>query len=530
MKTKTLWLKDAGLSLACGVLASLPLVLDTIPLLSFFLYIPYFLYLMAVIRERSLRSLYLSGLFFYLGYYAGAFCFFSAMYPLDFAGLGVLGSVAVLFAAMLLLPLFQASFAAFSVVLLGVFAKRRWLPFPLAFSLASAALFTLFATAQNLTWAGVPWASPAVGIASAPILIQSASLLGSAFLCFLIFFVNAALAESFVLLRGCRDKAALLAFFCALCLFSVNLLSGGLLLTRKDTSERTLTVAVIQGNAPSTEHSFLGTRLRRAMIEAREAAEKADVDLMLWSESFVQYDLLGDALLCEEFAALAKETGAMQVVGAFCKTDEGFYNALYLFTPDGEMSEERYFKRRPVPFGEYVPWRAVFETLIPPLTEISILGRDIDAGDAPQVFHTEAGTLGGLICFDSIYPTLARTSTKAGAELLLLSTDDSWFDGSYAKSLHLRHAVLRAVENGRSVVRTGNTGISAVIDREGHLLAETLPDECTHAVATVSLHESGTPYTVMGEVFVALCIAFLFALPVGVTLRGRKKQSSDSIK
>lgn len=513
----------ASLSLVCGVLASLPLVFDAIPLLSFVLYIPYFLYLRTRVTERSQGALYLSGLFFYLGYYAGAFCFFSAMYPLDWAGLGVFGSLAVLFAAMLLLPLFQASFAAFSVMLIGLFAKKRWLPFPLAFSFVSACLFTVFAMAQNLTWAGVPWASPAVGLASSPLLIQSASILGSAFLCFLIFFVNAALCEAFVFFRECRDKTALLALFCAALLFGSNLLSGGILLSRKDSDERAVTVAVIQGNAPSTDHSYLGTRLRRSMAEARAAAERADVDIMLWSESFVQYDLPSDEGLCEQFAALAAQTGAIQVVGAFSDTDEGFFNSLFLFTPDGQMSEDVYYKRRPVPFGEYVPWRLLFETLIPPLTEISILARNIDRGSEPLLFYTDLGKLGGLICFDSIYPSLARTSTAAGAELLLLSTDDSWFDGSYAKSLHLRHAVLRAVENGRGVVRTGNTGISAVIDREGHILTQTEPDVCTHAIATVSLHSDTTPYTAMGEVFTYLCLAFLTALPLFEVLRKKVK-------
>ena len=104
-------------SYACGILAALPLLFESIPYLSFLLFIPYFLFLFSQNGNLRLRAYYLFGLFFFLGYYMGAFSFFTAMYPLDFAGLDELASVAVLFAAMVLLPLFQAWFSAFAVLL-----------------------------------------------------------------------------------------------------------------------------------------------------------------------------------------------------------------------------------------------------------------------------------------------------------------------------------------------------------------------------------------------------------------------------
>ena len=108
-------------SYACGLLAALPLLFESIPYLSFLLFIPYFLFLFSQNENLRLRTYYLFGLFFFLGYYMGAFSFLTAMYPLDFAGLDELASVAVLFAAMVLLPLFQAWFSAFAVLLLGLF-------------------------------------------------------------------------------------------------------------------------------------------------------------------------------------------------------------------------------------------------------------------------------------------------------------------------------------------------------------------------------------------------------------------------
>ena len=522
-------------SLLCGILASLPLIVDSIPYLSFLLFIPYFLFLFTQKDGVRLRFYYLSGLLFFLGYYMGAFSFFLAMFPLNFAGLGTLESVAVIFAATVLLPLFQAWFSAFAVLIFGLFKKRGAFFFPLAPSLAVGSLFTLFAYAQNFTWAGVPWANTAVGIAFAKPLIQSASVLGASFLVFLIVFVNAALVEGYIAFRECKDKSAVLCVALAALLFLSNLTFGKIRLKSGEDGQKTVTVAVLQGNAPATENTYLTAHLRACRYEALRAKEaNGGIDLMLWSESVLTYALQSDEVAEEFFADVAKETGTIQIVGAFSSEDtpegdEGYYNALFLFYPDGTRDELTYKKRRPVPFGEYVPMPWLFERLIPALTEISMLSRNTTPGEDASVFQTELGAFGGLICFDSIYPALARDSAKAGAELLLLSTDDSWFDGSFGKSLHFRHAVLRAVENGRAVVRTGNTGLSGIIGCEGNARILVEPDQRGHGIATVSLQDGLTPYTQIGDAFPILLLAFLLLLPMpwqkckNISKRGRSE-------
>lgn len=514
-------------SLLCGLLASLPLIFDRIPYLSFVLFVPYFLYLRTRGKTFSLRLYYLSGLFFFFGYYAGAFSFFTAMYPLDFAGLGTVESIAVLFAAMVLLPLFQAWFSAFAILLLGLLDKRGYLKTPLLFSLSLSALYTLFAYAQNFTWAGVPWASTAVGVASSPLLIQAASLLGSDLLVFLVILVNAALVEAFLFFRACEDRRALICLVSALVLVFSQTAFGAIRLALPQSTERPLTVAVIQGNSSKTGGTLL-SRLSSCAHEARKAAKAGDVDLMLWSESVLTYALERDGAMWDFFSDVAKETDAIQVIGAFSREtteegEEGYFNALFLFYPDGTAHETTYKKQRPVPFGEYVPMPWLFEALIPALTEISMLSRDTDAGTAPSLFETEAGVFGGLICFDSIYPDLARESVNEGAQLLLLSTDDSWFDGSFAKSLHFRHAALRAAENGRAVVRTGNTGQSGIIDERGGSTLLIQPDLAGYGVGTVALRDTHTLYSRVGSVLPLLCLIYLVSLPLAVGRMTKKR-------
>ncbi len=531
MKKHTpLWLL---FSLLSGILASLPLVIDAIPYLSFLLFVPYFIFLYTRKAETRLGFYYLSGLLFFLGYHMGAFSFFAAMYPLEFTGIGPLGSIAVLFAAMLLLPLFQASFAAISILLLGCMRKWGLLARPLFFSLSLASLYTLAAFAQNFTWAGVPWASTAVGIAASPLIIQGASFLGTSFLTFFIVFVNAALSEGLVLLCAARSKEALIALSMAFVLFSSQLLLGAARLSRVDDAKDTVTVALIQGAYPAETLDFepyehVAVCEAEALAAAEEAkANGTELDFMLWAESVYPDAIQWDPVMQGWFSDIAVQTGVPQVIGAFSIEEAadgefGYYNALFVFHPDGTVGEETYKKRRPVPFGEYLPMASLFKTVLPVLTEISMLSRDTTAGKEPTLLPIGKNEFGALICFDSIYPSLARASVKNGASLLLLSTDDSWFDGSFGKGLHYRHAVLRAVENGRTVVRTANTGRSGVIDPYGRTVFEIPPDEAGHGIAAASLSTHATPYTVMGDVFPVLCFAFLFSTPLFCLLRRKK--------
>ena len=169
---------------------------------------------------------------------------------------------------------------------------------------------------------------------------------------------------------------------------------------------------------------------------------------------------------------------------------------------------EPYAKRHLVPFGEYVPMRDLIMTLIPPLAEVSALDGDISPGDDSALFETSWGQIGSLICFDSIYETLALDSVRDGAELMLISSNDNWFYDSAAVYQHQAQAQFRAIETGRYFVRAASSGISSVIAPDGELLARIEALEEGYAVAEVYTRETKTPYTVIGNLFVYLCIAF----------------------
>ena len=141
-----------------------------------------------------------------------------------------------------------------------------------------------------------------------------------------------------------------------------------------------------------------------------------------------------------------------------------------------------------------------------------MLSSSLTPGDNTHVFRTEIGTIGGLICFDSIYEALSRDSVLDGADLLILSTNDSWYKDSAAVYQHNGHAVLRAIENGRYLVRAANTGISSILSPYGDITASLEPLKTGYVVGEISMESSSTLYTILGNAIVWLSLGYLLFL------------------
>ena len=532
--------KDAALKALflffCGVLSALPLIFSQLSLLILLFLSPFFYFLLQGSEGgRTAKQLYLYALCFFQGFYMASFSFFLSMYPLEFAGLSPLPAICVLVAATVLLPLFQAVSMALVAPLTVWLGRHTDKSFPLVLPFALASVYTLLSFLQNFTWMGVPWAPLSIALTAHPILIQGASLFGHHFLIFLIVAVNALLAEAVLWFHRCQDKKALLTLSLATILFFSNLAFGALRLSGGKEGEA-LKVAVLQGNVSTMESDLYSAEdMLYSFAPLARAAAKADPEIavMLWAEAVYLDALELSADTQVYLGSIARETGAIQVIGSYSLHEdsdgkEGFYNSLFVFYPDGSMSEEIYDKRRPVPFGEYLPWASFFKALIPPLADINMLSRDIAKGEGASLFSLPFGKAGGLICFDSLYPALARESTQAGASILFLATNDSWFDGSFAKRFHFAHAILRAVECGRSVARAGNTGISGFIDPYGNVQSATLPDVRTYSVQTASLSEDMTLYARIGDAFMLLPLLYTVALPLIYHIKQRRATQERS--
>ena len=150
---------------------------------------------------------------------------------------------------------------------------------------------------------------------------------------------------------------------------------------------------------------------------------------------------------------------------------EHWYNGAFMVDPNRGVETDYYRKRKLVPFGEFVPARAVLGWL----DKVVPLPGDFEAGDSSQLllFNANGVTLaaGPLICYEDTFPALARASVKANADILVVLTNNGWFGRGGAAEQHASHSVLRAVETRRPVLRIGNAGWSGWIDEFGAVRA-----------------------------------------------------------
>lgn len=228
-------------------------------------------------------------------------------------------------------------------------------------------------------------------------------------------------------------------------------------------------VAIIQGNVeqalkwtpaaldPTLE---LYQGMTRAQLDA-------GVDLILWPETAIplfQHQVQTDVL--DPLQQKAQAMGSELVIGIPVMDGDGrYYNSLISL---GSRAD-RYDKRHLVPFGEYLPFKS---QLAPLIDWFEVPMSDFSPGEGPAPL-LQVGThlVGASICYEDIFPEEVRQALPQAAYLVNVS-NDAWFGDSLAAPQHLEFARLRALENGRAMLRATNTGISAIIDHRGRVLSQ----------------------------------------------------------
>jgi len=151
------------------------------------------------------------------------------------------------------------------------------------------------------------------------------------------------------------------------------------------------------------------------------------------------------------------------------RVPDRFYNSAFLVAPDGR-SAGVYRKIQLVPFGEYVPFRKLL-FFAAPLVEA--VGAGFVGGTDATLLPVAGHSISVAICYEIVYPNLVRQFVKGGSQLLTTITNDAWFGATSAPYQHFMQAAVRAIENGRYLVRAANTGISGAVDPYGRVLAQT---------------------------------------------------------
>lgn len=228
------------------------------------------------------------------------------------------------------------------------------------------------------------------------------------------------------------------------------------------------TLRLVQPNIPQREkwmHEYRTRNIARVLTHSSSTKGK-NPDLVVWPESALPIVVPHDD--SEHLGSIAAEFGLNVPLAAGMLTSDktGAYNSLALFERDGSL-RALYDKRHLVPFGEYLPLRGVFEFL----GFDAFTGGGYRVGSAPALLELDGlPPLAAFICYEVISPARARRTVQ-GAEWMLQVTNDAWFGPGAGPRQHLTISRARAAELGLPLARAANTGISAIIDARGQVLA-----------------------------------------------------------
>jgi apolipoprotein N-acyltransferase len=404
---------------------------------------------------------------FTLGLLAGLAHYFSLMYWIvvvlgHYGGLPLPASIGVLVLFCLYLALYPALFA----LLAGELQGRRLQ------ILGSAAIWTSTELLRAKALTGFPWSLLAHSQFSQLPLIQISDLFGAYAISFLLVACNVLLfllIFDFQSFSGVFRKAEAAA---VVVLLSATLVYGILRLDQfatHDKIQRTARIAVVQGNIDQSikwDPQYQTTTLEIYETLTRKAAD-FNPDLVLWPETAVPFFFQEENSLSDRVAEVSRRLGKPLIFGspAYGINDAGtqFYNRAYILW-EGKV-HGYYDKIHLVPFGEYVPLKSMLffvNRLVP-------AAGDFASGKVLNPLAVPGFSSGILICFEVVFPELARGQVKRGADILINLTNDAWFGRTSAPYQHLGMAAFRAVENRTPLVRAAITGISAFIRPTGEI-------------------------------------------------------------
>jgi apolipoprotein N-acyltransferase len=232
-------------------------------------------------------------------------------------------------------------------------------------------------------------------------------------------------------------------------------------------------------------------------VEASRHGAEQGAALIIWPESSTPFYYQRSSQ-AEAIRWIARERRVWILLGSdeLDPADPAVsYNSAFLVRPDGRTAGI-YRKVQLVPFGEYVPFKRALFFAKPLVQAVS----DFAPGSGPVMLPFPGGPISTAICYEVVYPALIRDGVLRGSTLLTTITNDAWFGRSSAPYQHFDMAAMRAIEHGRYLARSANTGISGIVDPYGrvtmasHLFTERL------LVGDVRLIAELTMYARIGDV------------------------------
>lgn len=295
----------------------------------------------------------------------------------------------------------------------------------------------------------------------------------------------------------------------------------------------TAIVAVIQGGTPQTGMGNADVRREVLDNHVRETSELAanidagrvpQPDFVLWPENSADIDPYGDIDAASSITAAAQAVGAPIIVGAVVDVPgnpDGVWNIGIVWDPDTGPGE-RYIKTHPVPFGEYIPFRAQLEGLISRLDRIP---RDFIPGDRAGLLDVGGIPVGDVICFEVAYDDVVGGIIDGGARIVTVQTNNATYAGTAQPMQQLFIERMRAIETGRTVAVAATSGISAIIRPNGAATGVMGEQAVGSSVSEVALRGQVTLASRLGTgpvAFVSLLAIGAIAASIVALIRDRR--------
>ena len=438
---------------------------------------------------------------FWLGLLTGTIYLWGTLYWLSnvmtrYGDINIVLSVVINAAFIAYLALYPALFAVVFRRLTMAFGSAALVTVPLVWTATELGRMYLFT--------GFPWVLLGYSQATVLPIAQAASLVGVLGVSAIVASASAALA-GIVIARAWRPASLVLAGVLLIAVWG-NVRAANAELTR---TGQPLRVGIIQPNVLEEERETAGKApeiLSRDLSLTQQALAQ-NVSLVVWPESGLSPYTIDDYPdVSRAIRDTARQAGVPILVGSDQyqwrmaegrREVEKSFNAAFMLRADGTTAAV-YRKIHLVPWGEYVPLKD-WLTFVGPL--VRAIGRGFDAGDAMTMLPLGNHAINTAICYEIIYPDLVRHFVLQGSELLTTITNDSWFGATSAPYQHFEQASMRAIEEGRYLVRSANTGVSGIVDPYGHVLARTDIFHSAVLVGEVRLLRATTIYTRIGDVF-----------------------------
>jgi apolipoprotein N-acyltransferase len=413
----------------------------------------------AIASPRPVRRAAWTGWAFGLTYFGGGLYWVGEAFYVDPA------TVWMMPFAVTLLPAGMALFYAAAGALAGAFRRTG-----AAGALILTAGFAALEFVRGFLFTGFPWNLFGSTLIDTP-MAAGAALAGVYGLTFAVLLAGFSLP---VLVLG-RGALRLIPGVAALALLG-GALAFGLLRAAPPAPAQATQVRIVQPDNPQTDkgqRDYL-RRLWQRLMALTMGAGADRIDVFIWPEGVINFldespealGAIGDALAPGQLLIAGSARRAL--------TDDGgtrYFNALLAIDGGGQVVAV-YDKAHLVPFGEYLPFPEAFRALdIASLT--ARIGGAFTAGPGPQTLAL-AGLppFGAMICYEALFPA-AIVAPGERPRWLVNITDDSWFGTQTGPYQHLVAARFRAIEEGLPLVRAATTGVSAVIDADGHAVVQT---------------------------------------------------------